>query len=730
MGHHCGIIEPPNPQILTTINRTPHDHSSTFQLEAPATTQPPVETTHYDLYPWPTPDEQQQPPPQQPPPPPPPPAVIERQGSRVARLSLRRSLSASSVLLRLEDVIDAARPLLHDARATYRLLLDGPLLLAAAGGDGEEGADGMYTSAFAHLLALCDPAAEQGQEPPQPPTQQQPQPPPQQQHEHDQPSMLSVALHIVQRLLQPPPSPHAFPALARHVIAFLARCLLLSPLETIAGCRHLGLWPLLLAAVGLPSSPSYPSATAQTPLLTAEAGAGNADGMDSGASVVVRVRGSAGAAAWLRAQDQCLELLHWAFMAAQHPPTTNFLSSPTMEMGLIAGLLESAVAALGLEEGAPPQQQSTDSSRSTRVLLLAFRACRWLDLIIREQDDPAPTALAAGPSSASVPAFNEHGHRLLALLPRLLALLNSTNTISISSTPLLWPVRHAALSLFASLAHVASLVESQLALTAWAADALFGLAPIGTAAEGAEAAGAAATTRARPLDPVFDAIPHRASRPVALFVVTRALHTAAQLALAAAAAGRPLDTQALGLYREYLQRWRAHAMDGAPAAAAAVDMARALCAMLREQEAYSAPVVRFHQRALRRAGAFALVAKVLEAGAPPPGLVNQCLALLTALASDSPANRAALDTAFLEQEPPALLRLLLLRPAAIAEGGDTVRALFDLAVGGPFVGAAGGNTDKGGGGSIVVRSLGAVTLLFRLLPHLSPGLQVGGSTAM
>ncbi len=687
-------------------------------MEAPAATQPPVEQTHYDLYPWPytTSCTPTAPADDEPPPPPPLAApATERQNSR-ARLSLRRSLSAASLLVRLEDVIDAARPLLHDPCATYRLQRDAPLLLAGPAADAEGAnagsADAMYASAFAHLLALCrtmagggssttitaagpavaasssSSAAAQDEQPGQ-----------------QSASILGVALQIVHGLLSARPRPQPpSPALPRHAAAFLAQCLLFSPLETIAGCRHLRLWPLLLGAVGLPS-PSTGAAAATA-------------------------FGSEGA--WLHAQDLCLELLHWAFLAAQRPPTTNFLSSPTFEMGVVAGLLEAAVA--GLEaKGAEGEHKDGHLP----LLLMAFRACRWLDLLIREQDDPA-TAI-----SASIPAFNEHGHRLLALLPRLLSRLPPSPSCAAAApaaaaAPLVWPARHAALSLFASLVHVASLVESQLALTSWAAEALFGASPP-TMEEEVTAEGG------RQLGPVFAEVGRRESRPVALFVLTRALHITAQLAVSASASGgRGLDTAALGLYREYLGRWWACVSvegggDGAgDGEEAAIDMAGGLCVLLREHAAYSPLVVRFHQWALRRAGVFAAVDQVLEA-AVTPALVNQCLALLTALVSDNAVNRSALAAAFLQQEQqeqqqqqqPRLLRLLLLQPAALADGFDTVRALVDLAVGGPFPMAlidptaavqAGRSDHKGG--SIVIKSPGVLALLFRLLPHLPAELQV------
>jgi hypothetical protein len=740
-------------------------------VEAPAVTQPPVPPTHYDLYPWPSSSSSTPPPPPTEPPAPP---TIERQGSR-ARLSLRRSLSATSLLVRLEDVINAARPLLQDPCASYRLVRGAPMLLLEEeeeeeeeeeGGrmvQGEEVVDAMYASAFAHLLALCrilPPGSRSSSTPqlldeqPQQQQQQQQQQQPTPQQGQASSSMLGVALQIVQGLLQssPPGRRRRSPALPRHAAAFLARCLLLSPLETIAGCRHLGIWSLLLGEVGL--APPSPAAAAAAPAPAPAAPA--------------MVAGEEGAAwPWLHAQDLCLELLHWAFLAAQRPPTTNFLSSPTREMGLVAGLLEAAVGGLQEEaEVGDPQH----SQRPLPLLLVAFRACRWLDLLIREQDDPS--AAATGLPSAAIPAFNEHGHRLLALLPRLVSHLPSSSSFS-SSDPgsgLVWPVRHAALSLLASLVHVASLLEAQLALTSRAAEALFFCRYPPPEDEGTE------PMATRPLDPIIAEVALGESRPAALFILTRALHIGAQMALASPLGDRVGDAAVLRLYAGYLARFRACAAAAvaataagsgegeaaAAATAAAIDTARALCVLLREHEAYSPRVVRFHQWALRRAGAFHVVGEVLAAAAAAasPALANQCLALLTALvgAGDDNGNAAAPNTralaaAFLqphaegkdkeeeeqeeEEQPPQprLLRLLLLCPAALhgPDGADTVRALFDLAVGGPFPVATDGASDvdgsdaRGGGGvgaGVVVRSPGVVSLLFRLLPHLPAELQV------
>jgi hypothetical protein len=558
------------------------------------------------------------------------------------------------------------------------------------------------------------------------------------------------------------------PLTQAHVILFIHACLNLSPLETIAACRHLRLWKALLGATGMerrgemidvfardmcslevvssgkaptvsnPDAQLYiyrivvPMVDTQSQALT---GGPTTGGTSSPAEEGTAPRGRGESVtevhpflAWMRVQDLCLELFHGVLLAAQRPPTTNFISSPTQEVGVVVAILE-----------------REDEASDVTIL----QVCRWLHMMIIEHE------------SLGAAAFNEHGQRILTLLPRLLerhklywgrsgshpempmdvdgeqaAVYITPDTKFNKERPLWWPAHHALLSLIASIINVASTSESKLTLEYCFSGMI---ATDGLGLRRVESYGKETTLMdyvgrgiaKSGLDVFFDLLSYESCQSSAIFIITRLMHTLAQMSrdnLGKAVSPTPGDQGLSGLsmiYHEYLHDLCVRASQGNNAAIA--QMFRGLCVLLREPQ-YS-HLLTFHQIQLRKAGIFTVLAEIIEMtlarfGPPEPSdssslavrklsdrpvmpdfvfsIVAQGVSLLTALICGNKGNKIMFRTVFLNQRSGLLnldttssstdstqglhqeSRLLQVLLRGSRASFETVRLLFDLLVDGCF----------------------------------------------
>jgi len=463
---------------------------------------------------------------------------------------------------------------------------------------------------------------------------------------------------------------------------------------------------------------------------------------------------------WMRVQDLCLELFHFVLLSAQKPPTSNFISSATLEVGFLLSILE---------------QQGGLSD------VTILQLCRWLHIVVIEHE-----ALGAA-------AFNEHGERILKLLPGLLSRHKQADTdvtpdIKFStSRPLWWPGHHALLTLTASIVNVASTSDSKLTLEYCFSgmlamtDKMSRLECWGRELSLKDYLGRGPSKTG--LDVFFDLLSYQACQASAIFIITRLMHTLTQVwkddgggvsisnsNLTGSGSGQYPPVLAM-IYNEYLHDLAVRHSHGNQAAV--IQMLRGLGILLREPQ-YD-HLTSYHQAALRRAGVFNVVGEIMEDTilkfAPSVShneepiqmvrlcdrtqalpdfctiIINQGLSLLTALISNNKVNKQAFRVSFLQQRS-SLLSLSSSRDTYVAGGREcrlfqlifhgcsasfeTVRLLVDLMVDGRFpIDLIPGMKDELGDPRCndckakfaVMKNREIVYVIFKLMPLLSDDVQ-------